>query len=482
MSRAVDRLSILLLLWGSFAVVPSAGAKYRDEPTAYDRLHNAIERGDLEETAWLAERFPDAINECPDQRNYMHRDPTPTALALAVSKDDQIMVRLLLKHGAEVNPERDVMPLYQAESAGTAKILIEAGARVSGRDKAGNLGHTGDTPLHCARNVDIAKVLLAAGAELNCRNMEGETPLSKAIQGGPAELVEYLLQQGGEVAASDVVALNSACRHGDLELVQTILKQGVKIGNGEDYHADTLQAACRSGNPKVVELLLKLGANPTAGNQFVSSPVIQTAQMGFDPDAEYHNYPAILKLLKDAGAKLDIRDEVGDTLLHLAANVGNPETVKYLISCGLDVNARNNNGQTPLHLAAMADGGCYGLREGSKDHAAVAEALLNGGADPWSEAKIQREELVLGKDSENFETVVVTETFTPARYAARRTKWSNFRGEIDATECESPPMGLQLSFNQGETRESNTQRAKDVENANRAREAVGEVLERFGAK
>jgi ankyrin repeat protein len=482
MPRAIHGLSILLLLLGTVTAVTSAIAMYGDEQTAYEQLHDAIKRGDLEETAWLAERFPAAVNECPDQGFTLHHNPTPTALARAVSKDDQTMVRMLLKHGADVNPERDTPPLYQVESAGTATILIEAGARVSGRDKAGDLGHSGDTPLHCARNVEIAKVLLAAGAELNCRNREGETPLSKAIQGGPDDLVEYLFQQSGKVAASDVAALNSACRQGDLKLVQRILDQGVKIGNGEDHHADTLQSACRSGNPQVVELLLQSDANPVAHSRFVLSPVMETARMGRDPHAENHDYPAILKLLKDAGAKLDIRDEVGDTLLHLAARVGNPETTKYLISCNLDVNSRNNKGQTPLHLAAMADGGSFGLREGSKDHAAVAELLLTSGADPWSETKIKREQIVLGKDGENFETVVVTETFTPARYAARRSKWSNLRGEIDATECESPPMGLQLSFIQGATKESNAQRAQDVENGNLARAAVGAVLERFGAK
>lgn len=482
MPRAVNGLLILQLLLGTVTAVPSAIAKYGDEPTAYDRLHDAIKRGDLDETAWLAEQFPAAVNECPDQSSYRNPDPTPTALARAVSTDDQTMVRMLLKHGADVNPERGTPPLYRVESAGTAKILIEAGARVSSRDKAGDLGYSGDTPLHCARNVDIAKVLLAAGAELNCRNREGETPLSKAIQRGPDDLVEYLLQQGGRVAPDDVAALNSACRQGDLKTVQKVLDQGVKIGNGEELETDTLQAACRSGNPKVVELLLKLGANPLSHGRYVSSPAKQAASMGRDPNAEYHDYPAILKLLKDAGAKLDVIDEDGYTLLHSAAYAGNPETTKYLIACGLDVNARNVRGQTPLHLAAIADGGAFGLGEGSKDHAAVAELLLTSGADPWSEAKIKRQERVRSKDGENFETVTVTETFTPAQYAGRRSKWSDLRGEIDASECESPPMGLQLSFIQGATKESNAQRAKNVENANRARAAVGEVLERFGAK
>ena len=224
-------LSLSALTAGSYAF-----AAYDKEPTAYDRLHDAIKRGDLEEAEWLAQRFPAVVNESPDQSRFMRPDPTPSALARAVNADDQTMVRLLLKNGAEVNPERDAAPLHLVKSAGIAQILIDAGASLSGRDKSDNGFSTGNTPLHCAQNVDIAKTLLAAGAELNCRNSEGQTPLSTAIHGGPNDLVEYLFQKGGQVAPGDVAALTSACRQGELDIARKLLDQGVKIDSGDEFH------------------------------------------------------------------------------------------------------------------------------------------------------------------------------------------------------------------------------------------------------
>ncbi len=471
----------ILCIWALTATRYSCAA-YGDEPSPYDRLHDAIKRGDLDEVEWLVERFPGAVNECPDQSRFKRRDPElTTALAKAIQTDDQRMVRLLLKYGAEVNREREAAPLYLVKSAGVAQILIDAGANVNGRSRSPNGRSTGNTPLHYAPNVAIAKTLLAAGAELNCRNSEGETPLSTAIQEGPNDLVEFLFQKGAKIASGDVGALTSACRQGDLEVARKLLDQGIKIESGDEFGNDPLQAACKSGNPKVVELLLKRGANPSARSRDNPSLAFFAAEMPLDLEAEHHDHAGVLKVLKDAGTKFDLRTGTGNTLLHLAASVGNTETTRYLLSCGVEVNAKNKEGQTPLHLAAMARGESYGLHGDSKHHAAVAELLLRHGADAKSEVKITEEVLVLAKDGQSFEYKEVTEVFTPLRYAARRTKWSDTSGEVDVGWSE-PTSGLRLMFTAGATAESNARRAKDVENGNRAREAVGEVLKRFGAE
>jgi ankyrin repeat protein len=52
-----------------------------------------------------------------------------------------------------------------------------------------------------------------------------------------------------------------------------------------------------------------------------------------------------------------MRERLGWTRLHVAAEVGEPEQVEGLILRGADVNARAANGQTPLHVAA-AHGSC----------------------------------------------------------------------------------------------------------------------------
>jgi len=43
----------------------------------------------------------------------------------------------------------------------------------------------------------------------------------------------------------------------------------------------------------------------------------------------------------------------GESLLMLAVQAGNPETIKYLLEHGADVNAAGPTGMTPLHVAAQ---------------------------------------------------------------------------------------------------------------------------------
>lgn len=53
------------------------------------------------------------------------------------------------------------------------------------------------------------------------------------------------------------------------------------------------------------------------------------------------------------GAHIDTRDEQGNTPLHLAARMGNPELTKELLEWGADVSTVNGDGQLPLDLAIL---------------------------------------------------------------------------------------------------------------------------------
>ena len=84
----------------------------------------------------------------------------------------------------------------------------------------------------------------------------------------------------------------------------------------------------------------------------------------------FNGLSTIVDVLLPRGADPSLRDNNGNTPLHLAARRGYDEIVKVLLDQpNVDVNAKDGSGKTPLHLAA------------SEGHRKICQVLLNFGAD-----------------------------------------------------------------------------------------------------
>ena len=88
-------------------------------------------------------------------------------------------------------------------------------------------------------------------------------------------------------------------------------------------------------------------------------------------------HPELLKRLvklmnhvNEVQARIHLKNHIGGTLLHTAAEKGPPALVEFLISKGANVDETDHNGQTPLYRAAKA---------GRKE---IVEILLAKDADP----------------------------------------------------------------------------------------------------
>lgn len=86
----------------------------------------------------------------------------------------------------------------------------------------------------------------------------------------------------------------------------------------------------------------------------------------------------VVKLLIETGVNVNVKNDNGDTPLHIVRNV---EIAKLLVKNGADINARNNNGDTPLHKTYRLN-----LYEGftqlpSVERNEVGSLLIENGAD-----------------------------------------------------------------------------------------------------
>ena len=68
-------------------------------------------------------------------------------------------------------------------------------------------------------------------------------------------------------------------------------------------------------------------------------------------EAAYDGNIEAVKHHLDAGVDVNVKDEGGETPLHVAALMNNAEVAELLIDEGADVNAKNMDGETPLHKA-----------------------------------------------------------------------------------------------------------------------------------
>ncbi|KAH7314218.1 ankyrin repeat-containing domain protein [Rhexocercosporidium sp. MPI-PUGE-AT-0058] len=106
----------------------------------------------------------------------------------------------------------------------------------------------------------------------------------------------------------------------------------------------TLLDAVSSGTDTEVLAFLATGSDPNAA-------------IGRKEEAPLHiachrGYTAVVELLLDYGASLDVEDDSQNQPLHCAASDGRLDVVQVLINHGANLTARNRDMQIPLHLAS----------------------------------------------------------------------------------------------------------------------------------
>ena len=165
----------------------------------------------------------------------------------------------------------------------------------------------------------------------------------KAVQMDDVRTVQSLLQRGFDpntVNPQGVPALMLAVKEPSLKVAQLLAtwpKVKTEVRNENDESA--LMLAALKGHVALVKLLVE---NDADVNKPGWTPLHYAATAG--------NVP-IIELLLDNSAYIDAESPNGSTPLMMAAMYGTPESVKVLIQAGADLNVKNQLGLTALDFA-----------------------------------------------------------------------------------------------------------------------------------
>ncbi|MEI9865106.1 MAG: ankyrin repeat domain-containing protein [Limisphaerales bacterium] len=322
------------------------------------------------------------------------------ALISAIRVGNRAMVEFLLSHGANVNSKDESIngwgtsgqtALHIAASKNfqaVTEVLLANKADVNAQD---NLGNTALSLAAKNGQAKIIKMLLDAGASPNQENNDGRTPLSFAVESGSPEIIKMLLAakadpNGGKLDVPLLVAIHSK----DVTTAELLLQAGANLNaKGEDdWQPSTLGAygrpmgrgwetplslAVSTKQLPMIQLLLKYKADPN-DSQTDGSPLLFNALSDTN----------ILKILLEAGTKVDVRDATGPTyngksyswtpLMFAIANRYSADTVKILLQHGANPNLRDEYyGWTPLQFITWS---------GQLPDPKVLELLLDTQADP----------------------------------------------------------------------------------------------------
>ena len=116
---------------------------------------------------------------------------------------------------------------------------------------------------------------------------------------------------------------------------------------------ESLITATKRGDVKALTELIDKGADVNAKDEWWNWTALMYATTHYYFDIS-NIYLEIIKVLLDNGADINVKNNEGKTVLHLASSSGRHEVVKVLLdNKGADIDAKDNQGRTALMVASV---------------------------------------------------------------------------------------------------------------------------------
>ncbi|XP_076751287.1 ankyrin repeat domain-containing protein 16 [Xylocopa sonorina] len=218
---------------------------------------------------------------------------------------------------------------------------------------------SGDTALHVAArggHLNIVRYLCEAFEKPDFRvdvaNKDMKRPLHEAAQFAHSDVVKYLIKKGATVDSlkrADWTPLMLACTKTGNEAFECIAalleaKANPFLRNKDGW--TPLHIVCRSGDENAFDLLVNQSAKSIQDRSNNGRSVMHIAA--------FHGHEGLIDRLVALDPNLlNARDSSESTPLHEAIKGRHLYAVRRLVDLGADVGATDSVGQTILHVAAL---------------------------------------------------------------------------------------------------------------------------------
>lgn len=323
-------------------------------PSGESLLHIATQFGRFELVKFLLRSGAEVDIRDNVQRTALH------IVSFLTKQNAEKILNLLLKHGAdvEVRDSNGRTPLDRAASVrkteNIARLLLEANADVDPKDNQERTPLR-RTALRTQSEEGTARLLLDYEADINARSGE-QTHLKEAVEKSNRPMTNLLLQRGANpniAFTTDTTPLHSAISNLDITTAAWLIAHGATFTQVNDYFSRWIDSSSldtqsleryKNALKNLFEQAETLQNRVAQAKHKMTSSALQS-----NTSIENADLGRLLSLHDERSTQ--IRNSIGDTLLHEAARRGDFKTAQRLLEKGADVNAQNIFGESPLSEA-----------------------------------------------------------------------------------------------------------------------------------
>jgi ankyrin repeat protein len=229
---------------------------------------------------------------------------------------------------------------WNAASAGdlpTLKALVKDGFDINSLDDEGS-----NVLLIAAQEnqYDTVEWLTNQGIALDLYDKDELSPINQAAANGHIDIIKFLLEEG--VSPNATFPLHTACTFNQEHVIKHLLSSGADINRLCTESKSPLTFAAANGHSNLVKFLLSRNPDLFRTRVFINE-IQQETFLG-----DYFKKDILNALFKQIGSNKDLF-----SIALNATGVGDIDTLKILIDIGFDINSLDEAGRTILDVAVQ---------------------------------------------------------------------------------------------------------------------------------